>query len=92
MTDTSSSHPARHANGRFGPGNPGRPVGSRNRISRRVALALLDHFEARPEVVLARLVRDPALYFQVIACLLPRRPIVRDDVAGEDGATNRMVD
>jgi hypothetical protein len=29
--------PARHANGRFGPGNTGRPVGSYNRASGRAA-------------------------------------------------------
>ena len=38
--------PARHANGRFGPGNPGRPFGSSNRMSRAVAEGILAHFEA----------------------------------------------
>ncbi|HVN00432.1 MAG TPA: hypothetical protein VMT68_09470 [Caulobacteraceae bacterium] len=45
MNDSDSPVP-RDAHGRFAPGNPGRAFGSRNRISRRVARAILRDFEA----------------------------------------------
>jgi len=66
--------PARYANGRFGPGNPGRRAGSRNRAAHRVALAILDDFEANQEDVLSRLRRAwlPA-YAKLVQHLLPRQ-------------------
>ncbi len=42
MPDTAApaNHaPARHPNGRFGPGNPGRRAGARNHVSHRAAMA-----------------------------------------------------
>ncbi len=56
MTSTPINAPVpRTADGRFGPGNPGRRVGARNRVWRRVAMAILHDFEANPKAVLARL-------------------------------------
>ena len=51
-----SGHPVtpRDPGGRFSAGNPGRRVGSRNRVSKRVALAILDDFEANQGDLLAR--------------------------------------
>jgi hypothetical protein len=79
MTDNSNDRgPARYANGRFGPGNPGRRLGSRNRVSTRVSLAILEHFEGRQDEVLEKLARSYVTdYIRLVARLLPRPP--RDD-------------
>jgi hypothetical protein len=79
MTDASSAEPARDANGRFGPGNPGRPPGSCNRLSRRKARALLALFDGRTEALLDYLVAEPMLYLEVVGCLLPRFTIKNGD-------------
>jgi hypothetical protein len=47
MTDAPTDpFTGRQANGRFGPGNPGRPFGARNRASPRKVLEILARFEA----------------------------------------------
>ncbi len=76
--------PARHANGRFGPGNPGRRAGARNRVSHRAAMAILDDFEMHKVDVLKRLrtYHAPA-YFAILNRFLDRElkvetPIVDD--------------
>lgn len=69
------SRPApRDANGRFVAGNPGRRLGSRNRASKRAALAILADFEANQGELLAR-TRQWFLpqYLQLITRLLPRQ-------------------
>jgi hypothetical protein len=74
--------PARYANGRFGPGNPGRPVGSYNRASRRAALAILDHFDSIQGGFLEKLAdgnRDQ--YIALLAKVLPRQIEVGSSVA-----------
>jgi hypothetical protein len=65
--------PARHANGRFGAGNPGRRAGARNRVSHRAAMAILDDFELHKDDVLKRLrtYHAPA-YFAILTRLLDR--------------------
>jgi hypothetical protein len=55
MTEQIEPPPARHADGRFGPGNPGRRPGSRNRASHRALTAILDDFHDNKDVVLPRL-------------------------------------
>jgi hypothetical protein len=74
MSDISSpALPARHANGRFGPGNPGRRTGARNRVSHRAAMAILEDFELHKSEVL-RILRQsytPA-YFAILMRLLDR--------------------
>jgi hypothetical protein len=65
--------PARHANGRFGPGNPGRPVGSYNRASSRAAQAILDHFETIQDKFLEELADNPYLYISLLSRVLPRQ-------------------
>jgi hypothetical protein len=64
---------ARHPNGRFGPGNPGRRAGARNRVSHRAAMAILQDFELHKDTVLDRLRRlsTPA-YFAILVRLLNR--------------------
>ncbi len=82
---------ARHANGRFGAGNPGRPIGSRNRISRRVINLALQDFEDHSEEVLRRL-RDSWLpvYARFISGLLAREG-KSDDLPDLDAYTAEEV-
>jgi hypothetical protein len=64
--------PTRHANGRFGAGNSGRPRGARNRVSQRVALAILEDFEAHQKEVIPRLREfNIGLYLRLVSRLLP---------------------
>lgn len=65
--------PARYADGRFGPGNPGRPVGSYNRASRRAALTILDHFESIQEELLNRVASNSERYIKLLSLVLPRQ-------------------
>jgi hypothetical protein len=63
----------RDAHGRFAPGNPGRAFGSRNRLSKRIARAILRDFEATQGEVLAKLKRwYVPQYVALLARLLPR--------------------
>ena len=75
MDDASAKGPARYPNGRFGPGHAGRPLGSRNRVSKRVALGLLNHYAAHEAEILEKLssyfFTD---YIRLIGRLLPRPP------------------
>ncbi len=73
MTDiaNTSQSPARFANGRFGPGNPGRRPGSRNRASHRAVMAILQDFETNHDAILERLREDfTPTYFAVLCRLL----------------------
>jgi hypothetical protein len=72
MDDT--AQPARYPNGRFGPGNPGRPLGARNRKPQRLANAILEHFQEHQEAVLQRLnERFFPEYVRLIGRLLPKQ-------------------
>ncbi|HEY3800442.1 MAG TPA: hypothetical protein VGL58_18985 [Caulobacteraceae bacterium] len=65
--------PSRDAEGRFARGNPGRPFGSRNRASKRVARAILHDFEAHQAELLPRLRRwFLPQYVALVARLMPR--------------------
>jgi hypothetical protein len=64
---------ARDANGRFAQGGRGRPFGSRNRVSKRVARAILRDFEAHQDALLPLLRRwHMPQYLALVARLLPR--------------------
>ncbi|MFI4934781.1 MAG: hypothetical protein ACHP7N_09205 [Caulobacterales bacterium] len=64
----------RYADGRFGPGNPGRRAGSRNRASQRIAMAILSDFEEHQADMLRRLrVGYMPQYVRLLAHLLPHR-------------------
>jgi hypothetical protein len=82
MNDTTGAGrgPARYSNGRFGPGNPGRPKSSRNRQGGQIADALLAHFLANQDEMLEKLTRFffPE-YVRLLARLLPRGPAADDD-------------
>lgn len=73
MTDLPSGAnlPARYADGRFGPGNPGRRPGARGRAAHRATMAILDDFMAHKEDVLQRARGNPQLYMSHILKLLP---------------------
>jgi len=74
MSDTSvSALPARHANGRFGPGNPGRRAGAQHRVSHRAAMAILEDFELHKDQVLKQLrIHYTPAYFAILTRLLDR--------------------
>ena len=99
MPDTPATPPlpARHANGRFGPGNPGRPPGARGRAAHGVTLAILEDFMVHKESALknARFA-NPGTYLNAIVKLLPTQaapepPDVRDwSDADVDAALDRV--
>ena len=62
----------RLANGRFGPGNPGRPPGARNKMTQRLVTEILADFERNRAQVLAHLRMDhAAAYARLVARFLP---------------------
>ena len=65
--------PARDRNGRFLAGNPGRPFGSRNRMSKRLARAILRDCEGELDELLPRMRRFfLPQYIGLVARLLPK--------------------
>jgi hypothetical protein len=63
----------RDAHGRFAPGNSGRPFGTRNRVSARVARAILADFEENQVELLVRMRRwFLPQYAAMVSRLLPR--------------------
>lgn len=67
--------------GRFAPGAPGRPKGSRNKLGEAFVKALADDFEEYGIATIATVRQDdPATYLKVIAGLLPK------EITGEDGS------
>jgi len=90
MTQTPPDQPARYANGRFGPGNPGRRAGSRNRASHWVIMSILRDFEAHKREVLERLRTDHSpQYFNTLARLLPQ--MLEDEPSGADGYSEAEI-
>jgi hypothetical protein len=72
MTTETPTYP-RSANGRFAPGHPGRRFGSRNRLSGRIARAILKDFETSQDDMLAKLKRwYVPQYVALLARLLPK--------------------
>src|SRR5277367_4360074 len=63
----------RDEKGRFMPGSGGRPLGARNRASRRAALAILADFTANQDEILARSRRwFLPQYLTTVRAVLPR--------------------
>jgi hypothetical protein len=78
--------PVRYGNGRFGPGNPGRRAGSRNRISQRLVMSILADFERNRENVLQRLrTENAAAYARLVARFLPPDEVVVSEEAASEG-------
>jgi hypothetical protein len=75
VDDNTNRGPARDANGRFGPGNPGRPHGARNRMPKRLAFALLIRYADDKAEMLETLRADRFLRFKRrLGRLLPSWP------------------
>jgi hypothetical protein len=69
----SNAVPGRDTRGRFAAGNPGRPFGTRNRVSARVARTILADFERNQTELLVRMRRwFLPQYLSLISRLLPR--------------------
>ena len=65
---------------RFQPGNPGRPKGSRNKLSEDFVGALYQDFQTHGVQAIADTrEKDPATYVRVIAGLLPKELKLRDE-------------
>jgi len=92
---SATDQPARHTNGRFSPGNPGRRAGARGRVSHRAALAILfEHHRAEAPEVLRRSC-TPA-YFAVLTRMLDRElevaaPAIDDYADAEIAHTVRLA-
>src|SRR5215469_8091976 len=70
---TAANGMGRNARGQFTTGNPGRPVGSRNRLSEQFLSALAADWEEHGIEVLQKVREDrPADYLRVIASVLPK--------------------
>jgi hypothetical protein len=68
---------------RFKAGNPGRPRGSRNKLSEQFIAALCADFEEHGVKVIARVrKKDPATYLRVIARLVPQSVLLHNDSGG----------
>ena len=88
--DGSDKPQGRDAHGRFTAGNAGRPFGSRNRVSKRVARAILADFEAHQDDILAKLRRWYApQYVSLVSRLLPR---INESGAGVELDTHEELD
>ena len=76
MEDASAKAPPRDTRGRFGPGNPGRPRGARGRMTQRIALSLLRHFEQNEGQILSTLTayENIPVYMRLIDRMLARSP------------------
>jgi hypothetical protein len=74
MTNANEVPPdARDTRGRFASGNPGRPFGTRNRVSARVARTILADFEQHQTELLVRMRRwFLPQYLSLVSRLLPR--------------------
>ena len=73
MTNASNAMPGRDTRGRFAAGNPGRPFGTRNRVSARVARTILADFEQHQTELLVRMRRwFLPQYLSLVSRLLPR--------------------
>ncbi|HXQ17702.1 MAG TPA: hypothetical protein VN814_24050 [Caulobacteraceae bacterium] len=73
MDGSDAPPPVRDVHGRFAAGNSGRPFGTRNRTSKRVARAILRDFEAHQDQLLPLLRRwHVPQYLALVSRLLPR--------------------
>lgn len=67
----------RATNGRFGPGNSGKPAGARNKLQADFILALQKDFkENGPDVINIVRVERPADYLKILASILPKEMLL----------------
>jgi hypothetical protein len=90
MTDAATPRiyeDSRQADGRFGPGNPGKPTGARHRISQRVVTTILADFEKHQLKILEELRKyHLCQYVSLVSRLLPRQALVECVDAEDLGA------
>jgi hypothetical protein len=74
MDDTTPPPRSTHTpNGKFAPGNPGKPRGSRNRMTKGIAISLLAHYHANEAEFLDRLSQFFfSDYMRLLGRMLPR--------------------
>ncbi len=91
MDDAPGPGPFRNSHGRFGPGNPGRPPGSRNKMSRQIALSLLRHFTENEAEILERLSRAHLRdYMRLLGRMLPDDPEAEAEGVETEATRGRM--
>jgi len=73
MTDNTDGNGPRDDKGRFGPGNPGKPKGSRHALGEAFIKALHDDFAVNGVAVIEAVrTEKPDQYMKVVASLLPK--------------------
>jgi hypothetical protein len=78
----------RGPNGRWLPGNPGKPIGARNKLAERVLDTFLRDFEQHGAVALVKVREErPADYWRIATQLLPNEVLVNAFVSHEESAT-----
>jgi hypothetical protein len=89
----------RGPNGRWLPGNPGKPVGARNKLAERVLDTFLRDFEEHGAVALVKVREErPSDYWRIATQLLPQQVLVNAFVQNDpsplsdiDPATKRAI-
>jgi hypothetical protein len=75
----------RGPNGRWLPGNPGKPLGARNKLAERVLDTFLRDFEQYGAVALVKVREErPADYWRIATQLLPQQVLVNAFVSHEE--------
>jgi hypothetical protein len=78
----------RGPNGRWLPGNPGKPIGARNKLAERALDTFLRDFEQHGAVALVKVREErPADYWRIATQLLPQQVLVNAFVSHEESAT-----
>jgi hypothetical protein len=68
----------------FQPGNPGRPKGSRNKLSEAFVAAVYDDFQEHGVKAIEEMrLADPGAYVRVIASLMPKQVEIKEDAFGD---------
>ncbi len=57
----------------FKPGNPGKPKGTRNKLSNKFIEALYEKFEEKKDIIMQELYKDPVEYCKILAKLVPKQ-------------------
>jgi hypothetical protein len=84
---------SRGSNGRWLPGNPGRPTGSRNRLATEVLDTFLADFKVHGAASLVRLREErPSDYWRVATQLLPQQVLMTALVQTEDADVLADID
>lgn len=84
--------PTRGADGRFGPGNPGKPFGATNRAGRDAAGSFLADFEANRDEFLRNLREHfPVEYARTITRIMPKAVVAEEPAPARDWAEDDLA-